>query len=96
MLYETLADSNVPTILFRSLIGLVLVVVGFLAIKAIAKWMNTDDIESIGAGFSLSDLRQLHSSGKMSTEEFEKAKAILLAAAQKPPTKPQTTQRPPL
>ncbi len=33
-----------------------------------------------GEGFTLGDLRRLHQSGKLSDEEFEKAKAGLIAA----------------
>lgn len=35
-----------------------------------------------GEGFTLGDLRRLHQSGKLSDEEFEKAKAGLIAATQ--------------
>jgi hypothetical protein len=36
-----------------------------------------------GAGFTLSDLRQLHRDGQMSDDEFERAKAKIIEAAQK-------------
>ena len=39
---------------------------------------NTDD--GPVTGFTLSDLRELHRSGKMSTDEFERAKEIILQA----------------
>lgn len=35
-----------------------------------------------GEGFTLGDLRRLHQAGKLSTEEFEKAKSGIIAAAQ--------------
>jgi hypothetical protein len=35
-----------------------------------------------GEGFTLGDLRRLHQAGKLSTEEYEKAKAGIIAAAQ--------------
>jgi len=35
------------------------------------------------AGFTLSDLRQLHKSGQMSDEEFERAKAKVVEAARR-------------
>jgi hypothetical protein len=60
------------------------------------KWMNTDDTPS-GPGFTLSDLRRLHKEGKMTTEEYEKAKTVLIgslkAAADKPPNSPKPGPR---
>ena len=60
------------------------------------KWMNTDDTPS-GPGFTLSDLRRLHKEGKMTTQEFEKAKTVLIgslkAAADKPPNSPKSGPR---
>src|SRR5438552_15204378 len=60
------------------------------------KWMNADDTTS-GPGFTLSDLRKLHKEGKMTTQEYEKAKTILIgsikAAADKPPNAPKSGPR---
>src|SRR5436305_14172776 len=60
------------------------------------KWMNADDTTS-GPGFTLSDLRKLHKDGKMTTEEYEKAKIILIgsikAAADKPANAPKPGPR---
>ncbi|HSH92877.1 MAG TPA: SHOCT domain-containing protein [Roseimicrobium sp.] len=88
-----LADGETGPILVGSVIVLVIAVVGFLGVKWISKWMKNQDDPTVGTGFTLSDLRQLHKSGKMSAEEFEKAKAILLATAAKPLMKPQSTEK---
>ncbi|HEY2586473.1 MAG TPA: SHOCT domain-containing protein [Tepidisphaeraceae bacterium] len=62
------------------LVGLVLA--GFVAVAQVKKrLMRTDD--SPGSGFTLSDLRRLHREGKMTDEEFEKAKQIIVAGAKR-------------
>lgn len=61
-----------------------LVAATWVARKYLFTWMNTtDDITS--GGFTLADLRQLHKAGKMTDEEFERAKAQLLAETKRPP-----------
>jgi len=42
-----------------------------------------DDDPTGGAGFSLTALREIHRRGQMSTQEFEKAKALLLESMKK-------------
>jgi hypothetical protein len=61
------------------LVGVVLV--GFYAVVQVKRWVTKPD-EPAGAGFTLSDLRAMHRSGKMTTEEFEKAKLAIVQAAQ--------------
>src|SRR5437660_11737355 len=60
------------------------------------KWMNADDTTS-GPGFTLSDLRRLHKEGKMTTQEYEKDKTVLVAsikaAADKPHKPPKSGPR---
>ncbi len=46
------------------------------------RWMNSTG-ETGHAGFSLSDLRELHRQGKMSDEEFEKTRTKMLGLAKK-------------
>jgi hypothetical protein len=92
---NALAEVDVASILMGLVAFLVIAVLGYLAVRALNKWMRNDD-EALGAGFTLSQLRQLHKSGQMSSEEFEKAKAILLAATHKPDPKGNSTDRPPL
>jgi hypothetical protein len=73
------------------LIGTIVALFGIVVLYR--KWMNRDDTTT-GPGFTLSDLRRLHKEGKMTTEEFEKAKTILIgsvkAAADKPKEGPRT------
>ncbi|CAN5366455.1 hypothetical protein BH10PLA1_BH10PLA1_19360 [soil metagenome] len=75
-----LAETDYASLALRTaaLVGVVIVL--FLAVTAVRKWLKDDTSATVGTGFSLSDLRQLHHAGKMTTEEFEKAKAIIRAA----------------
>jgi hypothetical protein len=78
-----------------SIILIVVVLVLFGGVFFYRRWMNAEDTTS-AEGFTLSDLRRLHKEGKMSTEEFEKAKAVLIgslrpaATADKPTPGPKT------
>ena len=63
----------------------ILVVVLVLAM-VIVTWVKKrlkDSDEPVSSGFTLSDLRQLHKSGQMSDEEFERAKAKVVEAARR-------------
>jgi len=93
MLHALLADGETGPIFVGSIIVIILAIVGFLGVKWISKWMKNQDDPTVGTGFTLSDLRQLHKSGKMNAEEFEKAKAILLASAAKPVARAQSTEK---
>ena len=57
------------------LVGAILVL--FLAASWVRRWAKQAD-EPAGAGFTLGDLRALHRAGKMSTEEYEKAKPAVI------------------
>ena len=63
-----------------------LLLVGFGGYSLLKRWMREDE-PSAGAsdsrGFGLSDLRQLHREGKLSTEEFEATRARIVAAAKR-------------
>lgn len=69
-------------IIWWSLVLVVFVVLGFYAVAKVKHWAKKDDDEP-AAGFSLGDLRALHRSGKLSAEEFEKAKALIVDAAKR-------------
>ncbi|HWE01583.1 MAG TPA: SHOCT domain-containing protein [Tepidisphaeraceae bacterium] len=60
-------------------------VIGFVLVAAVKKRMRDDDVSAPGAaaGFSLSDLRQLHRQGQISDDEFERAKEKIIGAAKK-------------
>jgi HJR/Mrr/RecB family endonuclease len=89
------ADGDVDYVgLFKwSFVLIVLVLILWVAVSTLRKRLKEDDV--VGTGFTLSDLRQLHKQGKMSTEEFEKAKAILLASLAKDVSPPTTEPKPP-
>lgn len=63
------------------------ILVGVLIVAAvIVTWVKKrlkEPDEPVSAGFTLSDLRQLHKSGHMSDEEFERAKAKVVEAARR-------------
>ena len=79
---------------FGSIIVWSLILVGFiagafvLAAMVRRKYFKPEDYPRIG--FTMAELRQLHESGKMSREEFEKAKAAMIGEQRKGP---QTTDR---
>ena len=64
-----------------SLVVIVLVVVGFMTIAWLRKWMKEDDIPSGGIGFGLSELRQMHARGELTDEEYERARGKMTASA---------------
>ena len=82
------ASSGSGSIVLWVLVLLALLVVGWLVVAYVRKWVFAPD-ETEGAGFTLSDLRRMHKEGRMSDEEFEKAKTLIVgvakAAADKPP-----------
>ncbi len=65
--------------LLWSAILIIALILLFGAIVVYRKWMNAED-STTGEGFTLSDLRKLHKEGKMTTEEFERAKTILIGS----------------
>jgi hypothetical protein len=71
-----------PGAIWWSLVLVGFLVLGFYAVAKVKVWMKKDD-DVPAAGFSLSDLRALHRSGKLSTEEFEKTKGFIVEAAQR-------------
>ncbi len=64
-----------------SLILVGILIVGLVIIMRLKKKLTQTDELTAGVGFTLSDLRELHKNGKMSDEEFEKAKAQIVAMA---------------
>lgn len=67
------------------LLGIMAVVaVGFIVVQRVKRAYSTEDSRpDANVGFTLSDLRELHKSGQMSDEEFEKAKAKVIDAAKR-------------
>lgn len=70
------------SVLWWSVVLIALVLAAFVAVAQVKKRLVSSD-DHVGAGFTLADLRQLHREGKMSTEEFEKAKLVIVSAAKK-------------
>jgi hypothetical protein len=71
------------------LIGLLLV--AFMGVAFFKKRLVQNEDVS-GPGFTLADLRQLHRGGKMSDEEFEKAKQVIVhSIGKKTDAKPDAT-----
>ena len=64
-----------------SLVLIALIVVAFLAVMQLRKWLQSNDEGPPSIGFTLGDLRQLHKEGKMTDEEFERARAKMMAGA---------------
>ena len=77
-----LADLPVSSIIKLSLLLVALIVVGWVTVWQVRRRLTKPD-ETSGVGFTLSDLRQLHKSGQMSDEEFERAKAKVVDAARR-------------
>ncbi len=82
--WVTVADVDATSILFICVALVAIVVAGAWGVLAIRKrmWGDEEDTGAGPDGFSLSDLRELKKGGHISDEEFEKAKARVVAAAQ--------------
>ena len=77
---HALAESGAGGVFVWSFILIVLLVIGAAAVMRLRRWLKEDDAPSGGIGFTLSDLRQLHKEGQMTDEEFERARAKMVAA----------------
>lgn len=85
-----IADSSPSgSIVFWGIIIILIIVVGLLIVFFVKKMLLSDDTPAHPA-FTLSDLRQMHKSGKMTAEEFERAKAKIIGTttAPRPPANP--------
>ena len=63
----------------------VVLIVIVIALFAVVVWVRrrlSPNEDFHGEGFTLGDLRRLHQAGKLSTDEYEKAKAGIIAATQ--------------
>jgi hypothetical protein len=77
-----LGDVPIGSILTYSLVLLALIFAGWVTVWQVRRRLTRPD-ETSGAGFTLSDLRQLHKSGQMTDAEFERAKAKVVEAARR-------------
>lgn len=76
-------ETSSASILFWTLVLVAILVLAFVGVVIVKKRMRTEDDEPVGpvTGFTLSDLRRLHKEGQVSDEEFERAKAKIVASA---------------
>ena len=77
-----LAQMSASSIVTWSLVLVALIVAGWVTVWQVRRRLTKPD-ETAGTGFTLSDLRQLHKTGQMSDEEFERAKAKVVDAARR-------------
>ena len=78
-----LADGDAGSIVGWSILLVILLVLMFGGIGFLRKWMAKDEEPTSRLGFTLGDLRRLHQEGSMTDEEFEKAKAQMIAATKR-------------
>jgi hypothetical protein len=84
------AQTNVSvSIVVWCLTAVAAILIGFWLVMWLRKRLYQPD-EPTPAGFSLADLRQLHREGKLTAEEYERAKAKMTASLmrQHEPKKP--------
>ena len=80
-------ESSFPSVFVWSLVLVAAVIGGFWVVTWLKRWMKTDE-EPVSIGFSLSDLRDLHRAGKLSDEEFERARTKMAASMKRELSKP--------
>src|SRR4051794_4777784 len=78
-----LADAGLAGVLGWSLVLIVLTVIAFFGVVRLRAWMKDDDDTPVSVGFSLTDLRHLHREGKMTDEEFDKARNLMVASTKR-------------
>jgi hypothetical protein len=66
-----------------AIVLVVVVLLGWVAISLINRWMRTGGGTSHHS-FSLQDLRELHASGELSDEEFARAKSLIIQRTKSP------------
>lgn len=90
-------DIPLSRIFLASLALIALVVVGLVVVAQVKKRLHaSDEDNSQPTGFTLSDLRALHRAGRMSDEEFARAKEQVIHAARRvaEPEAPKNDQGP--
>jgi hypothetical protein len=79
-----LADDDPFSIVIACMFLLILVAGGAYAVIRLRKrYWGQDDVGVPEVGFTLGDLRNLHQSGRISEEEFRRAKEKIVAAAKR-------------
>lgn len=77
----SLGPSSMHRVFLISLLLLGLVLAAYVLISLVRRKLLDEQPEA-PAGFTLPDLRQLHKEGKISDEEFERAKSRIISATQ--------------
>ena len=75
--------TDIGTVMMWSAGLMLVLMVGLWVATRLKKRMQEPEEPTAVAGFTLSDLRQMHRAGQMTDEEFERAKAKVIAAAQR-------------
>jgi uncharacterized membrane protein len=73
------AANDNRAIIVWSLVLLAVVIVGFVLVLWVKRRLQHQDMAPT-LGFSLADLRELHRTGKISDEEFERARGKMAAS----------------
>ncbi len=75
-----LASSDYYSIVVWCLVIVALIVAGLPIVFWFRRWLTDETPSSASLGLSLEDLRQLHHDGKLTDEEFERARARMASA----------------
>lgn len=78
LLAQSTGDNSFA-IIFMSIVLLIVVVAMFVGVAWARKRLSPNE-DFHGEGFTLADLRQMHKEGKLSDEEFERARAKMVEA----------------
>ncbi len=72
-------DSSGGSVFFWSAVLIIVVALLFVGIYFVRRWLRVEE-DVHGEGFSLGDLRAMQKDGKLTEEEFERAKAKMVEA----------------
>jgi len=73
----TTTDSTISILIWSGVL-IVVVIVLFFLVNAIRKAMLDDEPADAGPSFTLDDLRRRHAAGRISDEEFDKARSQII------------------
>lgn len=84
-----------PGALFQQVLPWLAALVGLVVVGGVAVWLARRWLgRSAGsgpAGFSLQELRQLHAMGRLTDQEFDRAKASIIGSIKGPDSRPNTS-----
>ena len=79
------AANDLTSVYVWSLVLVVAVIAGFVLVAWAKRRLKADDRPAASAGFTLADLREMHRSGQITAEEFERARTKLVAGLKREP-----------